>query len=70
MGKFRNVYKIFIRRSEAKRPLGKYVYREDNIKLGIKELDRVGECGQDSYSSGQRVQVSAVVITVMTHQVP
>jgi hypothetical protein len=71
MGTFRNVYKIFIRRSEAKRPLGIYRGRwEDNIKLGIKALDRVGECGPDSYGTGKRVHGSAVVNTVMNFQVP
>jgi hypothetical protein len=49
VGELINVYKIFVGKSDEKRPLWRIV-REDNIKMDLK----MGGHGLDSYSSRDR----------------
>jgi hypothetical protein len=50
MGEMRNVYKIFIRRPEGKRPPTKPIQRwKDNIRINLGEK---GICVMDSCGSG------------------
>jgi hypothetical protein len=43
MGEKRNAYRIFVRRPEGKRPLGRPSHRyEDNIKMGLREIGLAG----------------------------
>jgi hypothetical protein len=43
MGERRGAYRILVRRSEGRKPLGKLRYRcEDNIKIDIQEVEWVG----------------------------
>jgi hypothetical protein len=49
MGKMRNVYKILVRKTEGKRPLGRPRRRwENNIKM---DHTKMGVCGLDSPAS-------------------
>jgi hypothetical protein len=48
MGQIRNTYKLLERKSEEKRPLGgPRCRREDNIKMGLREI-RLRRCGLDA----------------------
>jgi hypothetical protein len=39
MREMRNAYRIFVRKSEGKRPLGKLWHREeDNIRMDLREI--------------------------------
>jgi hypothetical protein len=69
MGEGRGVYRVLVRRSEGKRPLGRPRRRwEDNIKIDLREIGLDGanwiRLAQD------RVQWRAFVNTVMNLQVP
>jgi hypothetical protein len=51
-GDERKVYKILVRKSKGKRPLGRSRRRwEDGFKMDLKEIGWVG-CGVDSPGSG------------------
>ena len=42
----KNVYRVFMEKSEGKRLLGKHAHRwEDNIKLGLKEMGGLDSSG-------------------------
>jgi hypothetical protein len=61
MGEMRNVYRIFVRKHERKRPLGRLRCRwEDNIIMDRKKL---------RYEGVDWIQWRAVVITVMNLRV-
>jgi hypothetical protein len=46
MGEGRGVYRVSVGRPEGKRPLGRPKSRwEDNIKLGLRELESMGRIG-------------------------
>jgi hypothetical protein len=69
MGEGRGVYRVVVRRSGGKRPLGRPRHRwEDNIKMDFREIGIDGanwiQLAQD------RVQWRAYVITVMNLRVP
>jgi hypothetical protein len=52
MGEMRNAYKILVRNSECKRPLGSHRRRwENNIKMNLRKIS-VWRCGVDSSGSG------------------
>jgi hypothetical protein len=52
MGEERKVYRVLVRKSVGKRPLGRPKCKlEDGIKMDLREIGR-GECGVDSVGSG------------------
>jgi hypothetical protein len=52
MGEMRNAYKIFVGKSEEKRPFRRTRSRwEDNIRIDLREIGLEG-CGLDSSGSG------------------
>jgi hypothetical protein len=69
IGEMKNTYKIFVGKSEGRRPLGRHRLRwEDNIKI---ELREIGWEGVDWFNLNQdRDQWRAVVNTVMNLRVP
>jgi hypothetical protein len=69
MGEVRGVYRVFVRRPEGKRPLGRPRHRwEDNIKMDLREI---GVDGANWIQLAQdRVQWRACVNTVMNLWVP
>jgi hypothetical protein len=51
MGEIKNAYKIFVGKTEGKRPLGRPSCRwEDNIRIDVREIR--GGCGLDASGSG------------------
>jgi hypothetical protein len=51
-GKNRNACRILVEKSEGKRPLGgRRCRREDNFKMGLREIERGGGYGLDSSGS-------------------
>jgi hypothetical protein len=69
MGEKRNAYRILVRKSECKRPLGRPRRRwVDNIKMDLREI---GWNGMNWIDLAQdRVQWRALVNTVMNLRVP
>jgi hypothetical protein len=69
MGQKRNAYRILVRKSEGKRPLGRPIRRwEDNIRMDLREI---GWGGMDWIDLAQdRDQWRALVNTVMNLRVP
>jgi hypothetical protein len=52
MGEERKVYKVLVRKSEGKKPLGRPMRRrEDGIRMHLTEIG-MGVCGLDSTVSG------------------
>jgi len=63
------VYRVLVRKSEGKRPLGRTRCRwEDNIKVDFQEVG--GGCGDWMELAQDRDRWRALVSTVMNLQVP
>jgi hypothetical protein len=69
MGEKRNAYRIFVRKPEGNRPLGRPRRRcVDNIKMNLKEIG--GDCMDWIDLSQDRDQWRALLDTVMNLRVP
>jgi hypothetical protein len=65
----RNAYRMLVGKPEGKRPLGRPRHRwVDNIKIDLREMDRVGEHWIDL--AQDRDKWRALVYTVMNLRVP
>jgi hypothetical protein len=54
MGGIRNAYKMLIRKPEGKGPLGRpRCSWENNIRMDLREGNKVGSCGTDSTGLGR-----------------
>jgi len=69
MEEMRNAYKILVRKSEGKRPLGRPRHRwKDNIIMDLREIG--WECVNWMHLAEDREQWWALVNTVMNFWVP